>query len=382
MNKPSKNKVLNLGLLYSHSGVYNFGQQRYKDLVQYLNYTSFDDLDRSAMRSWIWQTCNEFGFFGTTDSGNSFFGSRISLNFYIDICMDVFGYNVEKIKAGIAKTLKVYGGMENYTGTNVIAPRGSIDPWSALALKASNDSSVIPYLIEEGSHCSDMSPPSESDSESMKNLKALILQNIKKWIGVSPINNFVDARSSNNKQKKLYGSQITWGKDSGFYKYKPSKKQLRRSFGRYLHKEILMKKFTENAAYMNITQNAISQPADHFNKTDAKEWNQRFWNNSVFYKSDGPVFLMIDGEGPGGPSFINDENSPFLTWAKRFGADTYFLEHRGYGESLPTSEQSMETLKYISSEQALADIANFIEAINEIRPNSKWITFGGSYKYN
>uniref|UniRef100_A0A914Q6U9 Uncharacterized protein n=1 Tax=Panagrolaimus davidi TaxID=227884 RepID=A0A914Q6U9_9BILA len=152
MNMPSNNKVLNLGLLYSHIGMFDYNQHTYRNAVNYLNYTSFEDLFRAAMRSWFWQTCNEFGFYATTDSGNSFFGSKIPLNYYIDLCMDVFGneYNVDHIKAGIENTLKLYGGTENYNGTNVIAPRGSIDPWSALALKASDNPTVIPYLIEEG----------------------------------------------------------------------------------------------------------------------------------------------------------------------------------------------------------------------------------------
>uniref|UniRef100_A0AC35FNE2 Uncharacterized protein n=1 Tax=Panagrolaimus sp. PS1159 TaxID=55785 RepID=A0AC35FNE2_9BILA len=246
MNMPLKNKVLNLGLLYSHIGMLDYNQHTYQDAVDYLNYTSFEDLFRAAMRSWFWQTCNEFGFYATTDSGNSFFGSKIPLNYYIDLCMDVFGdeYNVDHIKAGIENTLKLYGGTENYNGTN------------------------------------------------------------------------------------------------------------------------------EHVHQLQV---------DHFNKTDGKEWNQRFWNNSIFYKSDGPIFLMIGGEGDSGPYNINNENSPFLIWAKKYGADTYFIEHRGYGKSLPANDSSLENLKYISSEQALADIANFIEAINEIRPNSKWITFGGSY---
>uniref|UniRef100_A0A914Q7Y1 Serine protease K12H4.7 n=1 Tax=Panagrolaimus davidi TaxID=227884 RepID=A0A914Q7Y1_9BILA len=69
-----------------------------------------------------------------------------------------------------------------------------------------------------------------------------------------------------------------------------------------------------------------------------------------------------------------------MIWAKELGADVYYLEHRGYGCSLPGRDrQSLENLKYISSQQALSDIANFIKAINEYRPNSKWITFGCSY---
>lgn len=43
---------------------------------------------------------------------------------------------------------------------------------------------------------------------------------------------------------------------------------------------------------------------------------------------------------------------------------------------------SVKNLIYLNSEQALADIAYFIESINEIYKvldNIKWIVFGGSY---
>lgn len=46
------------------------------------------------------------------------------------------------------------------------------------------------------------------------------------------------------------------------------------------------------------------------------------------------------------------------------------------------SNLSTENLRYLSSEQALADVANFIKAMNKeysLSPDVKWIVFGGSY---
>lgn len=43
---------------------------------------------------------------------------------------------------------------------------------------------------------------------------------------------------------------------------------------------------------------------------------------------------------------------------------------------------SIDSLKYLSSEQALADLANFIKSMNvayKFDENVKWIAFGGSY---
>ena len=54
---------------------------------------------------------------------------------------------------------------------------------------------------------------------------------------------------------------------------------------------------------------------------------------------------------------------------------------RFYGESHPTPDMSTKNLVYLSSEQALADLANFVMSMNEQHnlTDSKWVTFGGSY---
>lgn len=130
---------------------------------------------------------------------------------------------------------------------------------------------------------------------------------------------------------------------------------------------------------MEVTEQWISQPLDHFNKNEAREWQQRFWNNSIFYKQNGPIFLMIGGEDDGGVELINGEAFPITSWAKEYGAEMFYIEQRGYGRSRPTEKATVENLQYITSEQALADMANFIKAVNKTRPNAKWITFGGSY---
>lgn len=49
---------------------------------------------------------------------------------------------------------------------------------------------------------------------------------------------------------------------------------------------------------------------------------------------------------------------------------------------LPSRDLSVDSLRYLSSEQALADLAYFIEAMNKkhnLHPDTKWIAFGGSY---
>ena len=59
-----------------------------------------------------------------------------------------------------------------------------------------------------------------------------------------------------------------------------------------------------------------------------------------------------------------------------------FFDCRFYGKSHPTPDLSTTNLQYLSSHQALADIAGFHDYIVELyklTDDNKWIAFGGSY---
>lgn len=45
----------------------------------------------NAFRPWYYQTCSEFGWYQTTDSGKQPFGSKSPLEFYLRLCQDIFG---------------------------------------------------------------------------------------------------------------------------------------------------------------------------------------------------------------------------------------------------------------------------------------------------
>jgi len=72
----------------------------------------------------------------------------------------------------------------------------------------------------------------------------------------------------------------------------------------------------------------------------------------------------------------------WIHYAKQFGALCFQLEHRFYGKSHPTEDISTDNLRYLSSEQALADLAYFISSMNReynLTNDNRWIAFGGSY---
>lgn len=128
----------------------------------------------------------------------------------------------------------------------------------------------------------------------------------------------------------------------------------------------------------------FTQQLDHFaSEDDHRQPNrtflQRYYEVDTFWRRpDGPVILYIGGEGAltGAPQgFVRE-------LAKHFGAKILALEHRFYGKSVPQNDLSVENLKYLRVEQALADLKHFKESYqSENMPlhDNSWIAIGGSY---
>ncbi|KAK6040356.1 hypothetical protein COOONC_22139 [Cooperia oncophora] len=121
-----------------------------------------------------------------------------------------------------------------------------------------------------------------------------------------------------------------------------------------------------------------------FNNKFKLHVSQKFYKNRQWAKEGGPIFLKIGGESPASPAWVLNENLTYLTWAKKFGATVYMLEHRYYGQSKITKEPTSTGwyTDYLSSMQMLFDVANFIRNVNAQMGSDKppkWITFGGSY---
>lgn len=127
----------------------------------------------------------------------------------------------------------------------------------------------------------------------------------------------------------------------------------------------------------------FDQLLDHNDPTNPTTWQQRYYVNDEFFKpgnGTGPVFLMIGGEGEATARWMTE--GAWIHYAQQYGALCFQLEHRFYGKSRPTEDLSTKNLAYLSSEQALADLAYFIEAMNgkyQLNRDNRWIAFGGSY---
>ena len=128
---------------------------------------------------------------------------------------------------------------------------------------------------------------------------------------------------------------------------------------------------------------------DNFDGSDRlRKWEgdgQRYWLNKELWGGVGyPIFVFIGGEGEEACGRLAKDKSYMYTLARQHRALLVDVEHRFYGESYPTTDMSTENLRYLTSQQALADLARIITFIKKDlhTEESKVITVGGSYPGN
>ncbi|KAG9470767.1 hypothetical protein GDO78_016801 [Eleutherodactylus coqui] len=107
----------------------------------------------------------------------------------------------------------------------------------------------------------------------------------------------------------------------------------------------------------------------------------RYWINEEFWKRpDGPVFLLIGGEGA--ESEFSVLAGEHVELAQKHQALLVALEHRYYGASINQDGLTLEAMRFLSSQQALADLASFHLFVSQkynLTQKNPWISFGGSY---
>uniref|UniRef100_A0A915PKD1 Serine carboxypeptidase S28 family protein n=1 Tax=Setaria digitata TaxID=48799 RepID=A0A915PKD1_9BILA len=136
-------------------------------------------------------------------------------------------------------------------------------------------------------------------------------------------------------------------------------------------------------SYPDVRSTWLSQPVDHFNKTDKRVFDQHYMYNIKFKSKSGVAFLKIGGTKEISDIELGVASRPFLIWARKYGAACFFLEHRFFGKSQPFNDISVESYKYLTIEQVMADMRRFIIEMNKIFfvnvAKPRWIIFGCSY---
>eukprot|EP01135_Chromosphaera_perkinsii_P004902 Nk52_evm7s304 gene=Nk52_evmTU7s304 len=140
--------------------------------------------ESDMMRQWTFQTCNEFGYYQTTDSSvPGIFGKGMPVSYSDEICRQAYGGKDFDTKKLIDETNAFYGGRD-LKQSNILFVNGKIDPWHALSVV---DESHLHenqdfILLEDTSHCETMHKVSEEDTSELKLTKKLISKQIQVWL--------------------------------------------------------------------------------------------------------------------------------------------------------------------------------------------------------
>ena len=132
---------------------------------------------------------------------------------------------------------------------------------------------------------------------------------------------------------------------------------------------------------------------DHFHNDSLYEphssdfFNLRYWFDATYYRAGGPVIVLQSGETDGTGRLVYLQKGLLHDLAVATHGIGVVLEHRYYGTSFPTPDLSTANLRFLTTDQALADEVYFaknivfegLEHLNLTAPNVAYIGYGGSY---
>ncbi|TFY66062.1 hypothetical protein EVG20_g5021 [Dentipellis fragilis] len=131
----------------------------------------------------------------------------------------------------------------------------------------------------------------------------------------------------------------------------------------------------------------FNQLIDH-NNPSLGTFSQRYWLSREYYEPGGPMVLFTPGESNA------DEFTGYLTNMSMTGliaqqehGVTIVLEHRFFGYSNPYPDLSVASLKYLTVQQGIDDLAYFAKTVklpmpggDRVSPDkAPWVLVGGSY---
>lgn len=149
----------------------------------------------------------------------------------------------------------------------------------------------------------------------------------------------------------------------------------------------------DNGRPTNYTVYSFDQLIDHFPNVSRYEphtnatFSQKYVFDNTYYQPGGPVFLYIGGETDLASRYSNLQTGIIQILMNATNGLGIILENRYYGQSYPFNSSTTEELRFLTTEQTIADNAyfaqnvvlpNVTDAANLTAPNRPWILYGGS----
>ncbi|KAF2483542.1 extracelular serine carboxypeptidase [Neohortaea acidophila] len=116
-------------------------------------------------------------------------------------------------------------------------------------------------------------------------------------------------------------------------------------------------------------------------------FSQRYYFDASYYKPGGPILLYLGGETSGPSRFPLMQTGIIKILMEATNGLGIILENRYYGESFPFNLSTTDNLRFLTTEQTIADNAYFAQHatfpgvtsnISLNAPHSPWILYGGS----
>ncbi|XP_013133813.1 PREDICTED: putative serine protease K12H4.7 [Papilio polytes] len=99
---------------------------------------------------------------------------------------------------------------------------------------------------------------------------------------------------------------------------------------------------------------------NHFDASNNDTFLMRYYYNNEFATSNN-VVIVVGGPWSIAPDWVTGGLPHEL--AEKIGAGLFYTEHRYYGQTRPTSDTSVPELRFLSTDQALGDLAQFIQHV-------------------
>ena len=140
--------------------------------------------DSFGTRSWLWQTCTEFGFYQTCQEDCPYASFYHLVDMDLEICK--FAYNITNVYENVQSSIDYYGGLDIASGgSRVLSVNGDVDPWSMLGLTESPKYSLPTAMVKGASHHFWTHPVKDTDSTEVQHVREYIYSVIKDWLDIN-----------------------------------------------------------------------------------------------------------------------------------------------------------------------------------------------------
>jgi hypothetical protein len=148
-----------------------------------LEYLASPAAQQGGLRSWLWQTCQELGFYQTCEDKSlcPFARGFHSLEIDFEICEQAFGVSREDVAANVAKSHAYYGGWK-MDARRILSVNGDVDPWSMLALTTKRGDDLPTHWVKGASDHFWTHPVKETDGQEVMDARDIIYLKVMQWL--------------------------------------------------------------------------------------------------------------------------------------------------------------------------------------------------------